>query len=233
MMSRSLTSEVTRTLDEGGLTESRIDSHITMAERLLRGLILVSGTSNAPTSIDTMIRCIQAVISALMIISSSLSGSVCRGSVGYCPQLVLRWQGSRGRPRIDVTADMLLYFFEKGFSAATIAMLLHISLRTVRRRMDEYGIRMRDMYSQLTDDDLDRVVTTISYNYPNCGYRMMQGHLLRLGHRVQQQRVRDAMLRMDPKGVLSRWRQTVRRREYSVPTSNSLWHIDGNHRLIR
>ena len=168
-----------------------------------------------------------------MIISGSLIGSQCRGAVGYSPEIVPRWQGSRGRPRIDITPDILFYFVENGFSATTTAMLLHVSLSTVRRRMNECGLRMRELYSDMTDVELDRLITVIHFNYPNSGYRMMQGHLLRLGHRVQQERVRSAMIRMDPEGILSRWRQTVHRRQYSVPSSNSLWHVDGNHRLIR
>ena len=43
------------------------------------------------------------------------------------------------------------------------------------------------------------------------------------------------MRRIDPEGVVVRtlMLQTVRRRRYSVPAPNSLWHIDGNHKLIR
>ena len=36
----------------------------------------------------------------------------------------------------------------------------------------------------------------------------------------------------DPLGMISRY-NTVRRREYSVASPNQLWHIDGNHCLIR
>ncbi|MEQ2186507.1 hypothetical protein GOODEAATRI_029239 [Goodea atripinnis] len=43
------------------------------------------------------------------------------------------------------------------------------------------------------------------------------------------------MRRLDPRGVLMRTLQLNprRRRRYSVPEPNSLWHIDGNHKLIR
>ncbi|MEQ2242557.1 hypothetical protein ILYODFUR_036991 [Ilyodon furcidens] len=43
------------------------------------------------------------------------------------------------------------------------------------------------------------------------------------------------MRRVDPRGVLMRTLQLNprRRRRYSVPEPNSLWHIDGNHKLIR
>ena len=33
-------------------------------------------------------------------------------------------------------------------------------------------------------------------------------------------------------GVQNRFRQVLKRRQYSVPMPNSLWHLDGNHKLI-
>lgn len=61
----------------------------------------------------------------------------------------------------------------------------------------------------------------------------MQGHLLHEGHRVQQYRVRDSLFRIDPEGISIRWASTVQRRTYTVPSLLALWHIDGNHKLIR
>ena len=139
----------------------------------------------------------------------------------------------RGKPRLDIIKEVLMYFFDHNFSATTTAMLLHVSLSTIRRRMAEFGLSVRSNYSDIPDDELDRLITTIHYHHPNCGYRLMQGHLATLGHRVQQERIREAMLRTDPEGVLSRLGCKVHRRQYSVPTPNTLWYIDGNHRLIR
>ena len=70
------------------------------------------------------------------------------------------------------------------------------------------AIVIRELYSDMTDVELDRLITVIQFQYPNGGYRMMQGYLLRLGHHVEQERVHSAMIRMDPEGILSRWRQT-------------------------
>ena len=36
-----------------------------------------------------------------------------------------------------------------------------------------------------------------------------------------------------PLATALRWNEAIYRRKYSVPASNSLWHIDGNHKLIR
>ena len=99
-----------------------------------------------------------------------------------------------------MTVSVLEYFFSHGFSATTTAMLLQVSLSTIRRRMTEYGIRVRDLYSTISDTDLDRAITSIQHQNPNCGYRMMGGYLAQLGHRVQQTRIREAMAQTDPEG---------------------------------
>jgi hypothetical protein len=59
-------------------------------------------------------------------------------------------------------------------------------------------------YSSITDQELDVLVTRIQHHHPRCGYRLMIGHLISLGHRVQETRVRRSMLRTDPEGVISR-----------------------------
>ena len=63
--------------------------------------------------------------------------------------------------------------------------------------------------------------------------RVMRSLLSVHGVYVQESRVRDAMRRIDPVGVSFRWSQSIRRRVYQVNCPNALWHIDGNHSLIR
>ena len=50
---------------------------------------------------------------------------------------------------------------------------------------------------------------------------------------MQRRRVRESVLRVNPESTQSRWSQLIKRRSYSVPSPNSLWHIDGQHSLIR
>ena len=63
----------------------------------------------------------------------------------------------------------------------------------------------------------------------------MTGLLLRCGLRVQQARIRESMSRVDPEGVLLRALElnVIRRRSYQVQGPLSLWHINGDHKLIR
>ena len=41
------------------------------------------------------------------------------------------------------------------------------------------------------------------------------------------------MHRVDPEGVVLRWREAIQQRKYRVSSPLALWHIDGNHKLIR
>ena len=73
-----------------------------------------------------------------------------------------------------------------GFSATRIACILSVSVHTIRRRMDDIGLRVSDLYSPLPDNQLDIIVNEILSEFPNTGYRMMTGHLKRRRIRVQQ-----------------------------------------------
>lgn len=50
---------------------------------------------------------------------------------------------------------------------------------------------------------------------------------------MQLHRIRESLVRTDPVGIIERQSRTVIRRKYQVHGPLSLWHIDGNHKLIR
>uniref|UniRef100_A0AAV2MJB3 Integrase catalytic domain-containing protein n=1 Tax=Knipowitschia caucasica TaxID=637954 RepID=A0AAV2MJB3_KNICA len=110
-----------------------------------------------------------------------------------------------------------------------------VSKRTIRRRMRQSGLRKRDLYSAVNDEELDRIVSEVHRRHPNDGYKLMRGHLNARGVRVPISRLQESLRRVDAEGVhLRRLRlRVLRRRQYSVPGPNSLWHIDGHHKLIR
>ena len=92
---------------------------------------------------------------------------------------------------------------------------------------------LSETYSDISDHDLDRLVRNVQQQHPGVGIRLLKGHLKSLGHRIQRDRIQLSLLRTDPTGVLQRWKQSVKRRIYNVYAPQSLWHIDGNHKLIR
>jgi hypothetical protein len=82
--------------------------------------------------------------------------------------------------------------------------------------------------STLSDADLDQLILCLRRHYCRSGVTMLHGMLLRLGHRIPRERIRQSLLRIDPvQRVFERIR--IRRRTYSVPGPNSLWHHDGQH----
>ncbi len=119
------------------------------------------------------------------------------------------------------------------FSVPQIAQLLRVSKRTIRRRMSQFGLSIRSTYSQLSDDQLDEVVCAIQQQFLYSGNRQMYGHLVSRGIRVQYHRVRESQSRIDPEGNVLRRLKTLKQRTYSVEVPQHLWHIDGNHKLIR
>ena len=99
--------------------------------------------------------------------------------------------------------------------------------------MTDYDLSVTGLYSDINDPDLKKVVREIQSSFPNCGYRMMDGHLRLRGIRVTQARIRNCMHAVDPEGVALRWRQGIQCMKYRVAGPLALWHINGNHKLIR
>lgn len=141
--------------------------------------------------------------------------------------------GRRGRPSFQIPVEQLECLIEFRFSVPQIAQLLGISVGTVRRRMSDARLSIRAAYSQLNGSQLNEVVLSIQQQFPNCGNRQMYGPLLSQGIRVQYRRVCEAQYRIDPDGSVLRRLRNLRRRTYSVEGPQHLWHIDGNHKLIR
>lgn len=147
-----------------GITSSRIDSLLTLTERLLRiftillAVLAVSGGAEAQVMANN-VRLMQEVVNSLDGILHVLNDE---SEHGY--HAPVQFSGGRGRPKIVLTREMLQYFFDHGFSASTTAQLLQVSLRTVRRKMSDFGMLIRNQYSDITDHDLDAMVGQFNVN---------------------------------------------------------------------
>ncbi|XP_028412583.1 uncharacterized protein LOC114535478 [Dendronephthya gigantea] len=143
--------------------------------------------------------------------------------------------GLPGRPAYKITKEQLLFLVSSGFNVPQISAMLNVGKRTIERRLHEFGISINTTFSSINNDDLDAVVRDIVKEFPNVGYRRLTGFLRVKGISVQQQRVREALRRVDPDGVLLRAVElnVIRRQPYHVSSPLSLWHIDGYHKLIR
>ena len=88
-------------------------------------------------------------------------------------------------------------------------------------------------YSDVSDAELDSIITTLVRNFPNSGITMMWGYLRSMSVHVPRRTVSESLHRVNPAAVRARQCTTVARWAYTVPAPNSLWHIDGLHCLIR
>ncbi|MEQ2216636.1 hypothetical protein XENOCAPTIV_019589, partial [Xenoophorus captivus] len=106
-------------------------------------------------------------------------------------------QGPAGRQRMVISSDYLCSLLELFLPVKCIAKLLGISRWTVYRRMAESGLSVRALYTTMSDDDLDQCVRDIKSRQPHSGYRMVKALLQARGLRVQYDRARTSMHRVD------------------------------------
>ena len=127
--------------------------------------------------------------------------------------------GHTGRPRLAVRRDQLTFLLDHDFS--------------VHRRMLQWNLQVSQRFSAMSDLELDRLIVEVKRDFPDAGYRMVQGQLRCRGYSIQRQRITSSLARVDPGGIAERWARAIPRRQYKVRGPNALWHVDGNHKLIR
>jgi hypothetical protein len=137
-----------------------------------------------------------------------------------------------GRPRVPLGKNQLEYLIEQGFRINDISNMFTCSRKTVERRINEYGLSSV-RYTIMDEQELDRIVRDITVLFPQCGEKTVSGRLRARGIRIQREKIRASLHRVDPSGIVSRCRSVLHRRVYSVESANALWHIDGYHKLIR
>eukprot|EP00794_Sanderia_malayensis_P004922 gene4922-5569_t len=148
----------------------------------------------------------------------------------------------RGAPRYQINETKLEYFLSIGMSIRHIARnsehLLGgvVHYNTLHRFITRNGmVPPRQRFIQMNEDELRHVIQRLNRQYPNSGAGEMLGLLQSQtpSIRVQRDVCRRILAEIDPVGTARRWSQAVRRRQYSVPSPNWLWHLDTNHALIR
>ena len=94
--------------------------------------------------------------------------------------------------------------------------------------MQEYGIDT-DGFTDISDSELDQLLTDVKTENSNIEEVMLQGHLLHMGIKVPRAKLRSAIHRTDHANPICRQSHVINRRVYSTPHPNAVWHIDGNH----
>ena len=113
-----------------------------------------------------------------------------------------------------------------------VAEVLMISRTTLWHRLREMNFPLSS-YSNISDSELDAVVSLLVERFPQNGIVMMWGHLKSINILVSRQKVTESLTRVAPELTHFRRSNSISRRVYSVPSPNYMWHIDGLHCLIR
>ncbi len=131
--------------------------------------------------------------------------------------------GSIGRPSFDIPCSQLDHLLNNRFTVPEIANLIGVSVSTIRRSMSIYQLSVRETYTQLGDDELDRMVSDAQLQYLSWGNRLMYSYILSCGVRVQFHRVREIQACIDPVGSFMRRLSHLQRRRYAASGIVAHW----------
>lgn len=142
-------------------------------------------------------------------------------------------ESGRGRPRVVIEQDKIEFLRELGFNWTQIASMFGVCRRTLYAVRVEYGIISTGGFTHISDDELRHHVQSLKQDMPEVGYNMMRGILRSQGIHVSTSRIQQCISEIDPICTALRWAAPTSRRRYTVPYPNFIWHIDGNHKLVR
>ena len=137
-----------------------------------------------------------------------------------------------GAPKFQIGEYLLSNLLDEGFPIKDIASLICVSERTVYRRMQDFGFKVRN-FDPMPDVDLDEHLQELTLQHPNCGDNMFNQMLKHRGLNIQRFRIRESLHRVDSEGIRRRKKSRLSRRVYNVQGSNHLWHLDTNQKLVR
>lgn len=130
---------------------------------------------------------------------------------------------------------------------------MQISEPTLKRRIKEHGLSIRESYSNISDDDLDIVIANMLKRFPkfgnlsffkilwalqftitevvfwNAGLQLLQGKLVADGYKLQKKRLRASYARIGLKKANPGFKQ-IPRVVYHADSPLQMWHMDGFHK---
>ncbi|XP_019620312.1 PREDICTED: uncharacterized protein LOC109466887 [Branchiostoma belcheri] len=123
-------------------------------------------------------------------------------------------ENTGGRPRYVVDPGSMRASFDAGVAFNVQARVQGVSQSTMYRRRREMGFLQQNRYTNISDADLDQMMTRILARDPNCGRSMALGALRREGVTVAERRVSESLRRVGGARVGARFPIPVPRRPY-------------------
>lgn len=116
------------------------------------------------------------------------------------------YTGLRGQPAFELDINDIL--FQRGIGARyiDIAKAMGVSARTLRNHLRRAGFPTDVLvYTDITDAQLDHIVSGFIYMHPFSGVTMIKGFLESIGVHVSRKRTNHSVKRIDPIGTLIRY----------------------------
>ena len=147
---------------------------------------------------------------------------------------------STGNNHYDINKEHVIFLLNLGHSITEIAQsgLLggKMHQNTLANFMKQNNILPpRQRFTTKSDEEIKLIISEITKKFPNSGIceivamlRCRDPPIL-----IQRDRIQKLLCVVNPPATARRWAQVLPRRTYSVPTPNSLWHLDTHHSLIR
>ena len=121
-------------------------------ELVYRELIAMEALNNAHPDPGTLITIVQAALNTVRDLITSCQR---RDATGYRAPLLVN--GYVGRPSFLIPRNQLCNLLVLRFHVPQITTILGVSVRTIRRRMTDYGLSVRSFYTNISDSDLECV----------------------------------------------------------------------------
>ncbi|GAA5999301.1 hypothetical protein JCM5350_007118 [Sporobolomyces pararoseus] len=137
-----------------------------------------------------------------------------------------------GRQAYDIPRQELADMILEGFTNEDMAELLAVSRATIERCRARFQLgRVR---TTMTDEEAEGAISQVLQDgHENMGEVGLRSVLSLAGINLPREQVRKIVRKLRPHACTERWLAAIQRRRYSVPFPNSLWHIDGHHKLVR
>ena len=154
------------------------------------------------------------------------------GSRVSCPKVIAVQSGRRGHPKKVISEAFLKEAFWPGqnISVSKLATSLPIHQNMLRAYMSSYKIKQQP-FSTISDSSLDVVVKWYKDSHPNTGIHYLCGYLFLQGVRIQRWRIIASLSQVDDVAKVILCHKIIKRREYKSSRPNTLWHVDGHHKL--
>jgi hypothetical protein len=139
----------------------------------------------------------------MLLLTMNINSSM-DDNVVFPEPVALLHTGHPGRPKKIIDVEFLVEAVSNSWQIklTELAEMLGIHRNTLRLYMKHHGVERK--YSELTNVDLDLLVTEFKKNKPDSGIRYIVGFLRRHGLRVQYRRVVESLRRVDGLGQVLR-----------------------------